>query len=239
MLEHVTFLLTAYIAAIFATIAGFGSSTLLIPVAILYFDFQTAVFLVACFHLCNNLFKVKLFFSHIDLKIVVKFGIPSILFAFIGAWMMVDLDPELLKKALAVFLIVYAIYSIWNPDVKILANTSNAILGGLSSGLLAGLIGLGGAIRAMFLVSFGLPKESYIATSALIALAVDLTRIPTYLVRGTIDRNYFFLLPFLICLAYFGVKTGQILLHRINESLFRKIVLLALLGIGIKLILQG
>ena len=34
---------------------------------------------------------------------------------------------------------------------------------------LAGLIGLGGAIRSTFLVAFNLPKEVYIGTSALIA----------------------------------------------------------------------
>jgi len=55
MIEHGLFLLAAYVAAVIATVAGFGSSTILIPVAIFFMDLKTAVFLVACFHLFNNL----------------------------------------------------------------------------------------------------------------------------------------------------------------------------------------
>jgi len=62
MIEHGLFLVAAYLAAIFATIAGFGSSTVLLPVAMFFMDIKTAVFFVACFHLFNNLFKVRLFF---------------------------------------------------------------------------------------------------------------------------------------------------------------------------------
>jgi len=76
VIEHGLFLLAAYVAAIFGTLAGFGSSTVLIPVAMYFMDLKTAVFFVACFHLFNNLFKVKLFFTTIDYKLFWQFGIP-------------------------------------------------------------------------------------------------------------------------------------------------------------------
>jgi len=44
MIENVFFLLAAYTAAIIATVAGFGSSTVLIPVAMFYMDLKTAIF---------------------------------------------------------------------------------------------------------------------------------------------------------------------------------------------------
>ena len=81
-------------------------------------------------------------------------------------------------------------------------------LGGALSGLLAGIIGVGGAVRSMFLISFGMPKEVYIATSALIALVIDCVRIPVY--YSSIGLPYEPLLFLsLILIAYIGVKIGK------------------------------
>ena len=75
------------------------------------------------------------------------------------------------------------------------------------SGFLAGLIGIGGAVRSMFLLAFNLPKEVYVATAALIAFVIDLTRIPTYLFTGAVENHsYYSLLPLLIIIAYLGVR---------------------------------
>jgi len=45
------FFLTALFAEIVGTIAGFGSSTILLPLATFFFNFTTALALVAFFHL--------------------------------------------------------------------------------------------------------------------------------------------------------------------------------------------
>jgi len=202
-----------------------------------FMDLKTAVFLVACFHLFNNLFKVRLFFTKIDFKIFMLFGVPSIIFAFLGARFITILPIELLSKILAVFLILYSGFSLFKPNVKLNQKSFNALLGGSLSGFLAGLIGMGGAIRSMFLLTFNLPKEIYVATSALIALVIDLTRIPTYLWTGVIrDHRYFYLLPAMIIIAYFGVKTGKSLLGKINQVLFHRIVLGALFLVGARLL---
>jgi len=236
VIEHGLFLLAAYIAAIFATVAGFGSSTVLIPVAMFFMDLKAAIFFVACFHLFNNLFKVKLFFTSIDIKLFWRFGIPSIIFAYLGARFITILPVELLAQLLAVFLILFSCITFFKPHITIKQNSLNALLGGGLSGFLAGLIGMGGAVRSMFLISFNLPKEIYVATGALIALVVDLTRIPTYLWTGVVSDNATYaLLPILVIIAYLGVRTGKSLLGNIDQELFRKIVLGALLIVGIRM----
>ena len=237
MLTSIVFLVVSYGAAVAATIAGFGSSTLLIPVAILFMDIKTAVFVVAVFHLFNNVFKIRMFRKHIDFKIFLLFGIPSILLAFAGA-MLISLIPlYTVKIVLGVFLIVYAVYSFIKPAFGLKKSKPIAIVGGSLSGFLAGLIGLGGAIRGAFLTAFNLPKEIYVATSAMIAVVIDTTRIPTYLITKTVeDTSHYILLPFLCVMAYFGVKTGKILLQKINQVTFRRIVSIALFAVGIKIL---
>ena len=111
-----------------------------------------------------------------------------------------------------------------------------AIVGGGLSGFLAGLIGTGGALRGAFLTSFGLPKEKYIATAATIALAVDFTRIPVYLSQGFLEQKYYWYLPILIVLALAGSFCGRQIVRRFRYEVFRKIVLVAILLIGLKFI---
>ncbi|NOR14571.1 MAG: TSUP family transporter, partial [Candidatus Aminicenantes bacterium] len=162
MWEYAIFLIASFLAATGATLAGFGSSALLIPVAFSFYDLRTAIFLVACFHLFNNLFKIRLFWEKIDFKTFLYFGIPSICFSFGGAALIAILPLDVISKILAVFLIVYAIYSLFKPKLVIKKSLGTAVLGGSLSGFFAGLIGLGGAIRSSFLVAFDLPKEVYV-----------------------------------------------------------------------------
>lgn len=239
MAENILFLAVSYLAAIAATVAGFGSSTLLIPVSIFFMDIKTAIFLVACFHLFNNTFKIKMFWNEIDWKIFLLFGIPSILFAFTGAVFISIAPLEIIKTLMAVFLMIFSVFSFLKPKLAFKETRTNALIGGGLSGLLAGLIGLGGGIRSAFLIAFNLPKEIYVATSAMIAFVIDLTRIPTYLFTGIIqDKSYYILLPFLVCTAYFGVKTGKYFLVRINQEIFKKIVLTALFLVGLSLLFK-
>jgi uncharacterized membrane protein YfcA len=129
------------------------------------------------------------------------------------------------------------VYSLFKPKLAIKKSQLTAIFGGGLSGFFAGLIGLGGAIRSSFLVAFDLPKEVYVATSAMIAVVIDFTRIPTYIFTGSVQASReLFLIPFLIVSAYFGVRLGKVLLNRIDQQTFRRIVAIALLLVGIKLL---
>lgn len=237
MLNSIIFILASYFAASGATVAGFGSSTLLIPVALLFMDIKTTIFIVAFFHLFNNLFKIRMFWNKIDFKTFLLFGIPSIILAFIGAALISVIPVEIIKSILAVFLIIYSIYTIVNPKFVLKKSKAHAVVGGSFSGLLAGLIGMGGAIRSAFLIAFNLPKEVYIATSAMIAVVIDVTRIPTYFFTKVVQGSgHYIFLFFLFVSAYLGVKTGKILLKRINQKTFRKIVSIALLLAGVKML---
>lgn len=237
MLENILFIAASFLVAVAATIAGFGSSTLLVPVAVQFMDIRTAVFVVAIFHLFNNIFKIRIFWRKIDFKTFFLFGIPSIILAFTGAILISVMPVDIIRRILAVFLIIYAIYSLAKPKFALKKSKINAALGGSLSGLLAGLIGLGGAVRSAFLVSYDLSKEVYVATSAMIAVVIDVTRIPTYIFTKAVqESSYYILIPILIVSAYFGVKTGKTLLAKIKQETFRRIVAVAILLVGIKIL---
>lgn len=230
------FFLSAFIAEVIGTMAGFGSSTIFLPLALLFVDFQTALVLVAFLHIFGNLGRISFFRHGLDRNLITKFGIPSVALAIIGALLVSYIPQDTLKGLLGIFLIIYATYSLLKESFSVHPSTVNAIIGGGLSGFLAGLIGTGGALRGAFLTGFKLPKEKYIATAAAIALAVDITRIPVYLSQGFLDTKYYWYLPVLFILALSGSFTGKQIVKHFPYKMFRMIVLIAILLAGIKFI---
>src|SRR3989344_2766354 len=100
----ILFFLTALFAEVMGTIAGFGSSTILLPLALFFFNFTTALALVAFFHLFGNLSRVGLFRGGLDKNTIIKFGIPSVIFSVFGALLVTHISQDLLKGILGLFL---------------------------------------------------------------------------------------------------------------------------------------
>jgi uncharacterized membrane protein YfcA len=237
--EEILFFISALIAEIIGTMAGFGSSTIFLPLALLFVDFKTAIILVAIFHLFGNLSRIIFFRQGFEKKIILQFGMPSILFSLLGALMIGILPQPVLKLVLGIFLITTSASFLIKPELKIPANTSTFIAGGSVTGFITALVGTGGALRATLLQGFNIEKIKYIATAATIALATDATRIPVYISQGFLTEQYFIYIPILFGIAISGSFLGRRIVKRINQELFRKIVLVAIILVSIKFIIDG
>ncbi|MBL8000558.1 MAG: sulfite exporter TauE/SafE family protein [Flavobacteriales bacterium] len=192
-LQHLLIPAAALVASLLTLISGFGLGTLLLPVFALFFPLPLAVGMTAVVHLLNNLFKATLLWRHADRGVLLAFGIPAVLGALAGVWtldrlghmaplyhgMRKEVGP--LAIAIAVLMVVFAITEL-APRLKAFAFAGrHHVVGGALSGFFGGLSGHQGALRSMFLLRSGLGKEAYIATGVMIAVLVDLTRIPLYL----------------------------------------------------------
>jgi uncharacterized membrane protein YfcA len=226
------FLAIALLAEIIGTVVGFGSSTIALPLALLFFDFGTALVLVAFLHIFGNLSRVGFFRYGLDPRLLLRFGLPSVLATIVGALLVVRTPPEVLKGILGLFLMVYVLVS-WRRTLNFHPTLGTAVTGGAVSGFFAGLIGTGGALRGAFLTAFNLPRETYIATAAAIALLVDLTRLPLYLREGFLEPRFYALIPALFVVAILGSYVGRSLVRHIAQMYFRRVVLLALFLIGV------
>lgn len=233
---EILFFLVAFLSEIIGTIVGFGSSTIFLPFALILVDFKTALVLVAIFHIFGNLSRVSFFRYSLDKKILIQFGIISVFLTIIGALFIPYIPQDLLKGILGIFLITYSILLIWKENFKVLPTLSNTLIGGGLSGLFAGLIGTGGALRGIFLAGFGLSKEKYLASSAAIALAVDFTRVPIYLSQGFLTRSFYWYILVLLPIAFIGSYFGKKVVDKIPQNKFKKVVLIVILIIGIKFI---
>jgi len=235
----ILFWVAALFSEIIGTMAGFGSSTIFLPLALFFVDFKTALILAAFFHIFGNLGRITFFRHGIDKKLILIFGLPSVVLTILGALLVNYTSQDVLKLVLGVFLLVFSIASLIKPDFKFKPSKKNAVLGGGLSGFLAGLIGTGGALRSAFLTAFNLKKEIYIATAAAIALAVDIIRIPIYFGSGFLEQQFYWYLPLLFIIAITGSFIGKKIIDKIPQSLFRKFVLYVIAVISLKFIYEG
>lgn len=231
--------LSAMVAEIAGTISGFGSSSIFLPFANQFFDFKTALVIVAIYHIFENTTRLSLTYRHFDKRIFLLFGIPSVIATIIGASLVEEINTHLLKMILAVALILFASYSLWNPRIQITPTPWMGRIGGALSGFTAGLIGTGGVLRGAFLTLFQLRKEQYIATISAITLLVDATRIPLYLEGGFLGTQHYVLIPILFCIAFIGSYIGKVIVQRIETEILRKIILIAIILMSLYLGIQG
>ena len=174
-------------------------------------DIKTAIVVVAFFHFLARqpacFFSVKRWTS----RVAILFGLPDILFTVIGAALILAAPAELIKTAFGVFLIGYSLFSFFKPNMNLPRKTATLAAGGALSGFLAGLIGTGGAVRATAMTAFGLPRDYYLGTGALLAVVTDLTRLSVYFTNGAGGQVESFLpmLAVFLLVAVIGTIIGQ------------------------------
>ncbi|MEA3442496.1 MAG: sulfite exporter TauE/SafE family protein [Chloroflexota bacterium] len=232
------FFVVAFIAAAVASVAGFGTATITIPFLAWIIGFKQAIILIAFFHGFSNLFKLITLRQSVNVRLMLLYGIPSVLTAIAGAYLLDVIAPEGIGLGIGIFLILFAVYSLVNPSRTLPERNYILVAGGLLSGFTAGLIGMGGAIRGAFLISTKIRREMYIATSAAIALCTDIARITTYVARGNLEPQYYWYIPVIFVIGFAGTRLGVKLLRRLPEPTVKRVVMVMLLLASISFILN-
>lgn len=223
--DYSLFLLLALLAEIIGTISGFGSSILFVPIASFFLDFKLVLGITAVFHVFSNLAKIYYFHDGIDKNIVLKLGIPAVVFVTLGAILTNYIPQKSIELAMNMLILAITLYLISGYAKTIKKSSQNLYVGGTISGFLAGLIGTGGAVRGIILTAFNLEKNVFIATSAMIDLGVDSSRAAVYIANEYFSKEHLFLIPFLIIISIAGSYVGKRILKYIPEKAFHYVVL--------------
>jgi len=232
MTSPALFIVLSLLAEILGTVGGFGSSMFFVPIAGFFLDFHSVLGITAVFHLSSNLSKIALFRNGFDKRLLLTIGIPAILCVILGAYLSRFADSRVLGLLLALLLISLSGLLLLFRKFSIRPTIGNGIAGGALSGLTAGLLGTGGAIRGLTLAAFRLDKERFITTSAMIDLAIDLSRSVVYVYNGYLHRHDLWLVPVLLVISVIGTYIGKKVLRRFSEEQFRYVVLVLILITG-------
>lgn len=232
-------LATVLICAV-TLMSGFGVGTLLTPVFTMIYDIKTAVFLVAIIHLTNNLFKCGLFAKYLEKKIFLRFGVISIVGAVVGSLFYGSVNATVLKVILGMFLVLVGVHEFLPFGQNWTLPRHFDFVGGFASGLLGGLIGNQGAIRSAYLLNYQISKETFVATAASIAILIDVSRIPVYVLKEMeLFRDVGWGLGIVAVAAIGGTFLGKKLLSIVSLQRFRALIGVFLIATGILFVVSS
>ena len=257
-MEYILIPIVALLASALTFFSGFGLGTLLLPAFALFFPVDVAIALTAIVHFLNNAFKFVLVRKHINWKIALQFGLPALLFSFLGAFLLDKItnaniiteytlnhkvfQVTLMKSIVAILLIFFALFELI-PKLKNLQFPVKYLpIGGILSGFFGGLSGHQGALRSAFLTKVGLSKEAFIATGVIIACMIDVSRMSVYFtnISKVKDSLYLNLIILATLAAFIGVYFGNKLVKKITINTIQKIVafmiILFAIGLGLGII---
>ncbi|MCC6761464.1 MAG: sulfite exporter TauE/SafE family protein [Chitinophagaceae bacterium] len=233
--------------------SGFGLGTLLLPVFGLFFPIEVAIAMTAVVHFLNNIFKLSLTYKNIEKKIAWQFGLPAMLAAIAGAWLLSQLPTytlhtysiatntyyiTLLKTLIGILMLLFALFEILPSLKRSTVSPTWLPLGGLLSGFFGGLSGHQGALRSVFLLRLQLSKQTFIATGIAIACMIDISRLSMYAQQlSKVNTLPWAQVAAATVAAFAGAWMGNIWLKKITMPAFQWMVAIFIILFACLLIL--
>lgn len=252
-MEILIIVVAAFVTAILTFFSGFGLGTILTPVFMLFFPVDLAIALTGVVHFFNNIFKIILVGRNADRAVLIRFGIPAVIAAFIGAWVLLHIpDSQPLfdytlfgktfevypvKLIISVLLIIFATMDLIPYFNKLQFGREKLPLGGVLSGFFGGLSGNQGALRSAFLIKAGLSKEAFIGTAVVVSTFVDFTRLSVYatrFVKSGLSDNIM-LVVFATIAAVAGAYIGNKLLKKVTIKYIQILIAIMLIIVSLAL----
>jgi uncharacterized protein len=258
-MDFLVITIVSFLVAGLTLVSGFGLGTLLMPAFAIFFPLEVAIAATAVVHLLNNIFKIALVGRWASRRVTLRFGIPAILAAFVGAALMtvmadtapiyrytlgpIEAEVTWLRLVIALLLATFAALELW-PRYHTLSFPPSALpVGGLASGFFGGISGMQGALRAPFLLRAGLSREQYVGTAAVISTIVDVARLGVYAVGLTwiaqrhdaavLADSRTLWLVFAACLAGFlGSFIGSKMVRKVTLRGIQRLVAMMLLAVA-------
>lgn len=224
----------AILAGGIASLSGFGIGSLLTPIFALRMDLKLAVAAVSIPHVAATALRFWLLRRHVAWREIGGFGIASAAGGLTGALLASRLRSPALSVLFGVLLVYAGVAGLTGLARRLRFGRKTAWVAGAASGVLGGLVGNQGGIRSAGLLGFELSKEAFVASATAIALVVDAARMPVYFALEH-DGIRSVWLPILVATAggIAGTLLGARVLKRIPEPVYRSVVSVLLLVLGV------
>ena len=229
----------ALVAGAVAAVTGFGAGSLLTPTLAIETGTRLAVAAIAIPHFIATAQRFWMLRAHVDRRILAGFGAASAIGGLAGALIGTNMSSRGLRIVFGMLLILAGVSQLTGAIERVRWGRRAAWVAGVLSGALGGLVGNQGGIRTAAMLGFDVPKQSFVATATAIALIVDGARLPVYLWTqwAEIARIW----P-LVAIASVGVVIGTALgtriLGRVPDHVFRRLLAVLLLVLGLYMTLS-
>ena len=167
------------------------------------------------------------------------FAVAIMVSIFLTSMFMADYPTALLTVAIGVAMVIFSLNLLIGFTIPVGPGNGWQVGMGVISGVLGGLSSIWSPAVAMYLVARNTPKERFIGATGFLFLAGCLPLGAGQVIAGLITLPV--LLKSAVCLVVvlIGFRLGEVLRHRVSQDQFRKVVLIAFLIMGVRLIATG
>lgn len=219
-------------------ITGFGSGLIAIPLLAMNLPLATVVPLVVTLDYSVSAGQCLKNREHIQWREIV----PLLPFTLVGVglalYLLKTVDPELLLRWLAVFILLFAVYNLFiKPSARNFSRLWAMPAGGLG-GLVGTMFGMGGPFYVIYLQLRSLSKSQFLATFAAIFLLDGTYRIAGYFLTGFYTLKLLLLLAVMFPVMGISIYLGGRIHTTISQDTFKRGISLLLLVSSILLLLK-
>jgi len=162
-------------------------------------------------------------------------------FTFVGARLVVGMDPNDLFLIVGTIVCIFCALNLWNANLSLPARWEPiaAPIAGTVAGLMAGISAIWGPPITMFFLSLRLPKDVFIQSVGLVWASAAIPVVIAYEWNGILNPETRPLALMAIPPALIALWIGERVRTKLPQEVFRKTLLILLFVIGANLIRRG
>lgn len=225
----------SWLAATISGAAGFGGALLLLPVLTQLLGVKTAVPVLAICQLLGNLSRVWFGRTHVAWKAAGLFLFGALPLSVLGSLLFTRLPTALITRGIGALLVLIVVAR--RSGLTAFTTTNwGLLIGGGATGFLSGVAGSAGPLGAAVFLGLELPATAYVASEAVTAAAMHLTKMVVYQRFALIGLQELQYGLFLGLAMVLGSWTGKRLIEPLPQATFRSTVELLLILSGLQLL---
>jgi uncharacterized membrane protein YfcA len=234
------FLLATFIGGVASGLTGFAMGVLLAGIWLhILTPIQTATLIVG-YGLWTQGYAIWKLRRTLSWRKIAPFIVGGAVGVPIGAMLLTYVNPAYLRSGIGLLLVLYSSYNLARPAFKPVRSGVRADVGiGCVNGLLGGLTGLTGIVVTIWCQLRGWPKDVQRTVFQPVNLATIVMSAISLSIAGAVTAEtvkiYLLGLPLLLAGLWIGFK----LYGKLDETAFRKVMLLFLLVSGFALIVPA
>jgi len=231
--------LTIFLAGTIQGLTAYGFVLVSVPILIIFLPPKVVVPLVVMHRLLISLVILYKTRKWVDLKRIWPLLITSLTGLPLGIYLLIVLDVSILKVLIGALIIPFAIAFLIGFKRQIKSEKLALAPLGFISGVLLGSTGLSAPPVALFFANQGMEKQNFRANLMAHAVVLTSAAVPTFMLGGIITTEVIqytiWFLPALILGAIIGIKLSR----KVDEKLFRNIILTIITVAGLFSIASG
>lgn len=172
----------------------------------------------------------------LDLKAMTRLILAGVIGVPLGVYLLSQVNETLFTRGLGIFLIVYALYALLSPRLPMLADRRWDYLFGFAGGLTSGAYAIPGPPVIVYATCRRWHGPAFKSNLQTFFLVTGFALLATHLLSGNVTaqvwHDYLLALPGMIL----GLAAGFSMDRFLNAERFQRLVLLLLIGLGLKLL---